>query len=121
MRLRAMIALRTRRISSSLLPLNMTPATTSIHPPVWWKGPLGPLTTGRDLYAVRPHATVGLMVRHDAVGEDDRRENRDRGVSRAQIVGPGPIAVRGPAGHVHSPPSRAPRGPARRARRPDDP
>src|SRR3954470_5182874 len=47
-----MIARRTRRISSSLLPLNMTPAMTSIHPPAWWNGPLGPLTTGRDLYGV---------------------------------------------------------------------
>src|ERR1700694_155198 len=47
---RAIIARRTRRMSSSLLPLNMTPAMTSIHPPAWWNGPLGPLTTGRDLY-----------------------------------------------------------------------
>ena len=23
---------------------------TSIHPPAWWNGPLGPLTSGRDLY-----------------------------------------------------------------------
>src|SRR6266550_882031 len=38
-----MIARRTRRISSSLFPLNMTPAMTSIHPPAWWNGPLGPL------------------------------------------------------------------------------
>lgn len=25
---------------------------TSTHPPVWWKAPLGPLTTGRDLCGV---------------------------------------------------------------------
>src|SRR5205814_5319903 len=31
-----MIARRTRRSSSSLLPLNITPAMTSIQPPVWW-------------------------------------------------------------------------------------
>src|SRR2546423_1753604 len=49
-RFRAMIARRTLRMSSSLLPLNMTPAMTSIHPPAWWNGPLGPLTSARDLY-----------------------------------------------------------------------
>src|SRR5688500_14512216 len=48
-RLRPMIARRTRLINSSLLPLNITPAMTSTHPPVWWKAPLGPLTSGRDL------------------------------------------------------------------------
>src|SRR4051794_34768666 len=48
----------TRRISSSLLPLNMTPAMTSIHPPLWWNGPLGPLTTGRDLYGEDLHGWV---------------------------------------------------------------
>src|SRR5512140_189093 len=31
-----MIERRTRLISSSLLPLNITPEITSIHPPVWW-------------------------------------------------------------------------------------
>src|SRR5688572_31759147 len=34
MRLRAIIARLTRRISSSDFPLNITPATTSIHPPL---------------------------------------------------------------------------------------
>src|SRR5688500_18814274 len=35
---RAMTDRRTRRISSSLLPLNITPLMTSIHPPVDGKG-----------------------------------------------------------------------------------
>src|SRR4029077_8568258 len=62
-----MIARRTRRISSSLLPLNITPAITSIHPPLWWNGPLGPLTTDRDLYAV---GSRGLVCRILAAEED---------------------------------------------------
>jgi hypothetical protein len=36
--LRAITARRTRRMSSSLLPLNMTPLMTSIQPPVAGKG-----------------------------------------------------------------------------------
>src|SRR6266550_3051294 len=56
-----MMARRTRRISSSLFPLNMTPAMTSIHPPAWWNGPLGPLTSGRDLYV------AGLLCPADPV------------------------------------------------------
>ena len=47
---------------------------TSIHPPLWWKGPLGPLTAGRDLYV------VGLLYPADpvhlAVGPGDRAEGR---------------------------------------------
>src|SRR5215208_4306634 len=73
--LRAMMARRTRRMSSSLLPLNMTPAMTSIHPPLWWNGPLGPLTSGRDLYVVLRELAC-RMVRH---GEAARRV---RGVAR---------------------------------------
>ena len=49
-RFRAIIDRRTRRMSSSLLPLNMTPAMTSIQPPAWWNGPL---TTGRDPWVAR--------------------------------------------------------------------
>ena len=45
-------------MSSSLLPLNITPAITSIHPPLWWNGPLGPLTSDRDLYAVDSRGLV---------------------------------------------------------------
>src|SRR5437016_463183 len=56
-----MMARRTRRISSSLFPLNITPAMTSIQPPAWWNGPLGPLTSGRDLYV------VGLLCPADPV------------------------------------------------------
>src|ERR1700674_574357 len=63
---RAMIARRTRRMSSSLLPLNMTPAITSIHPPAWWNGPLGPLTTGRDLYGEDLHGSICPVVPRDA-------------------------------------------------------
>lgn len=51
---------------------------TSIHPPDWWNGPLGPLTTGRDLYAVRPHAMVGRMARHDAADVGGLLALRDR-------------------------------------------
>src|ERR1700682_6382398 len=60
---RAIIARRTRRMSSSLLPLNMTPAMTSIHPPAWWNGPLGPLTTGRDLYGEDLRGSICPVVR----------------------------------------------------------
>src|ERR1700686_1537370 len=63
-RFRALIRRRTRRISSSLLPLNMTPAMTSIHPPAWWNGPLGPLTTGRDLYGEDLRGSICPGVRH---------------------------------------------------------
>src|SRR3981081_2367330 len=62
---RAMIARRTRRMSSSLLPLNITPAMTSIHPPAWWNGPLGPLTTGRDLYGEDLRGSICPAVRRD--------------------------------------------------------
>ena len=68
--LRAMIDRRTRRISSSLLPLNITPAITSTHPPAWWNGPLGPLTSDRDLYAVVPR---GLVDRTIPVGAEVAR------------------------------------------------
>src|SRR6266516_2249307 len=60
-----MTARRTRRMSSSLLPLNITPAMTSIHPPLWWNGPLGPLTSGRDLYGVILRVTICRVDRHD--------------------------------------------------------
>src|ERR1700694_3927113 len=63
---RAMIARRTRRMSSSLLPLNITPAMTSIHPPAWWNGPLGPLTTGRDLYGEDLRGSICPAVHRDA-------------------------------------------------------
>jgi len=33
---------------------------TSIHPPDWWKGPLGPLTSGRDFYEVGLRGGAGL-------------------------------------------------------------
>src|SRR6202521_4998323 len=62
---RAIIARRTRRMSSSLLPLNITPAMTSIHPPAWWNGPLGPLTTGRDLYGEDLRGSICPVVRYD--------------------------------------------------------
>jgi hypothetical protein len=58
------------------LPLNITPAITSIHPPLWWNGPLGPLTTDRDLYAV---SSRGLVYRAIPTGEkdwDDRLAHR---------------------------------------------
>src|SRR4030081_3482114 len=64
-RFRAMIARRTRRMSSSLLPLNITPAMTSIHPPAWWNGPLGPLTTGRDLYGEDLRGSFCPVVHRD--------------------------------------------------------
>src|ERR1700716_1731807 len=64
---RPMIALRMRRMSSSLFPLNITPAMTSIHPPAWWNGPLGPLTTGHDLYGEDLRGSTCPAVRHGAV------------------------------------------------------
>src|SRR5450830_1350162 len=63
-----MMERRTRRMSSSLLPLNITPAITSIHPPAWWNCPLGPLTSDRDLYAVSSRGLVYRTLPGD--GED---------------------------------------------------
>src|ERR1700682_5655508 len=80
---RAIIARRTRRMSSSLLPLNMTPAMTSIHPPAWWNGPLGPLTTGRDLYGEGLRDSICPEVRHGGERpgglEAARRDHASRG------------------------------------------
>src|SRR5688500_15887304 len=45
-----MVARRTRRMSSSLLPLNITPATTSIQPPDAWNVTF----TRRSLVVARP-------------------------------------------------------------------
>src|SRR3954453_20576613 len=67
---RAMIERRTLRMSSSLFPLNITPAMTSIHPPLWWKGPLGPLTTGRGLCA--DHRGWGVSDRTNLHALHDR-------------------------------------------------
>jgi len=53
-------------MSSSLFPLNITPAMTSIHPPAWWNGPLGPLTSGRDLYGEDLRGSICRVVRRDA-------------------------------------------------------
>lgn len=57
---------------------------TSIHPPLWWKGPLGPLTGGRDLYVVGllcPAGPVHRAARRDAraVGRREIQTNRDLG------------------------------------------
>ena len=38
---------------------------TSIHPPAWWNGPLGPLTTGRDLYGEDLRGSICPVVRRD--------------------------------------------------------
>lgn len=40
---------------------------TSIHPPAWWNGPLGPLTTGRDLYGEDLRGSFCPVVRRDGV------------------------------------------------------
>src|ERR1700674_2763712 len=89
-----MMERRTRRMSSSLLPLNITPAITSIHPPAWWNGPLGPLTSDRDLYAVDSRGLVcptipgdeghaaARLARHDLA---DRLGLADRFALRGRI------------------------------------
>src|SRR6185436_12448734 len=100
---RAMMARRTRRKSSSLLPLNMTPAITSIHPPAWWKGPLGPLTTGRDLGGVglpgpvcrdhlggrRQGVRAGVRPERRTFRGPDRRGGDRREVDHFWVVHPG--------------------------------
>src|SRR5260221_9604413 len=71
-RFRAMIARRTRRSSSSLLPLNITPAMTSIQPPVWWNDWLmsgraavcGRVVVGRLAAVADPDRNVPLMAPH---------------------------------------------------------
>src|SRR5215210_7618596 len=80
-RFRAMIARRTRRISSSLLPLNITPAMTSTQPPAWWKGPLGPLTTGRDLYEEGLRVPICRLIRVHPI----RLVRPDRGYQRGVL------------------------------------
>src|SRR5206468_10757040 len=103
--LRAMTARRTRRISSSLLPLNITPATTSIHPPLWWNGPLGPLTDGRDLYEVSPplREVVCLVARRVRV--DDRAPPSDlaNGPRPQDAAAPPPVDLPPPAVAALSP------------------
>src|SRR5687768_10804890 len=73
-RFRAIIERLTRRMSSSLLPLNMTPAITSIQPPAWWNGPL---TSGRDPWVDRLangredcHGSIGREVHPSTYRED---------------------------------------------------
>src|ERR1700687_53263 len=83
---RAIIARRTRRMSSSLLPLNMTPAMTSIHPPAWWNGPLGPLTTGRDLYGEDLRGSICPVVHCDGERPAALWAPRRAPASRAQAV-----------------------------------
>ena len=48
---------------------------TSTHPPVWWKGPLGPLTSGRDLCGDL-HETICRAVHHAGEQEDVREADR---------------------------------------------
>src|SRR5213595_2573495 len=99
-RLRAMMARRTRRISSSLLPLNITPAMTSIHPPLWWNGPLGPLTSGRDLYEVSLRAAVCPTDVRDVGDRRDRVRHLALAVLSSFRSVPGPL---GPAPRASRP------------------
>src|SRR5215210_903539 len=109
-RLRAMTARLTRRSSSSLFPLNITPAITSTHPPLWWKGPLGPLTSGRD-FLEDLRETICLGVRRGGAHLAAHAEVR-----------PDPAGCHGPDGLLSDRLSaRAPLCRARRARRPDGP
>jgi hypothetical protein len=61
----------------------MTPAMTSIHPPVWWNGPLDPLTSGRDLYGEDLRGSIGRVVRRGVERRADlvvaRRDRAARG------------------------------------------
>src|SRR6185436_3353967 len=74
----------------------------SIHPPAWWKGPLGPLTTGRDLGGVgllgpacRDHpcarrrgVRAGVRPELRTFRGPDRREDDRRAVGRSWVVRP---------------------------------
>src|SRR5688500_13398442 len=62
-----MIDRRPRRISSSLFPLNITPAITSIQPPAAWKPVLTPVRG-----AVASPAAADALHRR-AIGRPDRR------------------------------------------------
>src|SRR5438477_10679197 len=102
-----MIARRTRRSSSSLLPLNITPAMTSIQPPVWWNDWLmsgraavcgrvvvgclaavcDPVKVGRRAEIGDPDRNVPLLARHDVeiavvpeagLAQDAARQPRQR-------------------------------------------
>ena len=68
---------------------------TSTHPPVWWKGPLGPLTSGRDLCGDL-HETICRVVRRAGEQEDVRAADRF-GLRVAVRFGRAP---RDPAGRV---------------------
>src|SRR6202163_2932364 len=106
---RAIIARRTRRISSSLLPLNITPAITSIHPPLWWNGPLGPLTSDRDLYAVDSRGLVYRTI----PGAGEYAADRPAHLGLAAR-----LALRGRTALSVLRPARDPLDRVRRARRP---
>src|SRR5690242_14753869 len=90
-----MTARLTRRMSSSLLPLNMTPAMTSIHPPLWWKGPLGPLMSGRDPVL----DSRGWCADGQRVGLDHRDRYGLRGL-RGRYGPPGRFGHRGRRGQT---------------------
>ena len=47
----------------------------STHPPVWWKAPLGPLTSGRDLCEAL-HGAICQAVHPGAAHRDVRGEVR---------------------------------------------
>jgi hypothetical protein len=76
---------------------------TSTHPPVWWKGPLGPLTSGRDLYGDL-HETICRVVRPDGEQEDVHAPVRfalrvPRGPGDQLWLRPNDLAPLGPARH----------------------
>src|SRR4051812_27657508 len=80
-----MIERRALRMSSSLFPLNITPAMTSIQPPLGWKGPLGPLTSGRDLYGAGLHGRFGRTVHDEVRRVVHEAGRRDRGFLREDL------------------------------------
>jgi len=81
---------------------------TSTHPPVWWKGPLGPLTSGRDLCGDL-HETICRVARPAGEQEDVRAAVR---------FGLRVLHDRGDQAWLR-PNDLAPLGPVRRARRHD--
>ena len=75
---------------------------TSIHPPLWWNGPLGPLTSGRDLYK-------GSLPLHELVCRLDRRREVDEHDLLAHSGLLAPPALAPP--HARAPLDPAPRAP----------
>jgi hypothetical protein len=86
---------------------------TSIHPPAWWKGPLGPLTTGRDLYGEDLRDSICPVVRRggerraglwEAHRDHEDRDQELRGWGDDRLLGGSQNGLSPPCRARHAPP-----------------